>query len=138
MLFLGVSTQHESATVTENVTDELHTLNETEPIVLEASDDWYHFVEGSDVVESNATGEQLERGTDYFLDNESGEITSSTEYDGATVSIDYEYTTTDDQTESIAAVVEPLAVPIAWTALIAGVGTILLWIARLPSGGGSW
>ncbi len=111
VLIVGVSAQHDAAT-TESITDEQHTLNETEPIVLESADEWTHFVNGSEVVESIETGARLERGTDYSIGNESGEITSSAEYDGATVSIDYEYRISDDQTDAIAAVVEPLAVPL--------------------------
>lgn len=136
VMFVGVSGQFADATQTEEIVAEEHTLSESDAITLEAADEWSSMVDESEEIRTDE--ETLTRDEDYTIDYDTGDVTSSEEFDGADVEIDYAYNAVDEDTEAIAAVLGPLAVPIAWFVVIAGVGAILGWIAMLPKGGGSW
>ena len=135
VIFLGVGVQFESAEALVDVEDEEHTLSDTDPIVLEGAEEWNQ-MDTDETVTLVETGDTLERGDDYTIDYDAGEITGTPDNDGEDVFVNYSYQKPDEETDVIAGLLAPLSPVVGLLLAIVALGTLLSWVGLFGRGGG--
>lgn len=84
-------------------------------------------------VESNATGETLERGSEWWADLDEGQLAFN--QTGSNVTVDYRVADVDDQTATAMGILYPLFQFGAWLPLVAGAGAVMVGLRHLRTRG---
>jgi len=84
-------------------------------------------------VTSNATGEQLERGTEWWADLDEGRLAFNET--GSNVTVDYRAAEVDEQTATVIGILYPLYQLGSWLPFVAGVGAVLVGLQHLLTRG---
>lgn len=131
---VGLDVQHDDAASVVLVAGEEHTISNDSTVTLEAADDWTRLYQNETVTDANDT--ELERGEDYYLDHDSGELWADEQLGETDVTVDYAYDEHDEDTSAIAGLLEVgVGAVIGLLALVAACGVLISWFGRFGGGG---
>lgn len=121
LLFGGLSVAYTNASTTQTVTDEVVTVNYSNPSVLDTTE---YAVNYSDTITITADGSKLANGTDYTWNASSGRITwlnSTNTTSGETALADYQYSAPSKNTRERMGVLQPVVRILPYAALLMAV-----------------